>query len=547
MTTLRAMPLADLLAGHADAGEAGDIVVRGLAIDSREVRAGDAFVALKGTRQHGITFAPMALARGAAVVLAERPEEAAASAPAVLGAVAEGHAVVPSPAAREKVPEGRMRSKPPQAAEGEAGGRPGSAPRMDARFDCPTIWIDDLREKLGAIASRFFGDPSHAMTVIGVTGTNGKTSTVHLLAQALHHAGHKVATIGTLGAGLVGEVVESARTTPDAIAVQGLLATFRDEGASHVAMEVSSHALDQGRVNAVAFDLAVFTNLTRDHLDYHGTMHAYGVAKERLFTWPGLDAAVINMDDPFGRALAARASDDITLLRYGVERSDADLVARLIETSASGLRFHMITPWGEGDVSSRLLGRFNVSNLLAVAACLGRLGLSFDAIRDAIAMLEPVSGRMNRLGGEDALPLVVVDYAHTPDALEQALTSLRAHAQGALICVFGCGGERDTGKRPQMAAIAEALADLVIVTDDNPRGEDGDAIVDEILVGFDNAERVTVERDRRRAIALAIHAAHAGDIVLIAGKGHEPYQEIAGVRHPFDDLAVARDVLGAMA
>jgi UDP-N-acetylmuramoyl-L-alanyl-D-glutamate--2,6-diaminopimelate ligase len=409
------------------------------------------------------------------------------------------------------------------------------------------VWIDGLRENLGPIASRFFGDPSESMTVIGVTGTNGKTSTVHLLAQALHRAGHAVATIGTLGAGLAGDVAAGVRTTPDAIAVQGLLATFRDEGATHVAMEVSSHALDQGRVNAVAFDLAVFTNLTRDHLDYHGTMQAYGHAKERLFAWPGLDAAIINVDDPFGRALAMRARDNLAVIRYGVERDDADLVASKIATGTSGLGFHLKTPWGEGDVATRLLGRFNVSNVLAVAACLGRLGLSFDAIRDALAHLEPVSGRMNRLGGDSALPLVVVDYAHTPDALEQALTSLRAHAHGALICVFGCGGERDAGKRPEMGRIAEALADLVIVTDDNPRGEDGNTIVDEIIAGFENPERVTVERDRRKAIALAIHAAHAGDIVLIAGKGHEPYQEIAGVRHPFDDLAIARDVLGAMA
>jgi UDP-N-acetylmuramoyl-L-alanyl-D-glutamate--2,6-diaminopimelate ligase len=505
----RSMNLAALVAGYANPGAAGDIVVHGLAIDSREVRAGDAFVALEGTRQHGITFAPMALARGAVAVLAERPVLAAASAPAVLHQEIE-----------------LKRHEP-------AGG--------------PTVWVDALREKLGPIASRFFGDPSAAMTVIGVTGTNGKTSTVHLLAQALHRAGHAVATIGTLGAGLAGEVAAGARTTPDAIAVQGLLATFRDKGATHVAMEVSSHALDQGRINAVAFDLAVFTNLTRDHLDYHGTMQAYGHAKERLFAWPGLDAAIINVDDPFGRALAMRARENLAVVRFGIERDDADLVASAIATGTSGLDFHLRTPWGEGGITTRLLGRFNVSNLLAVAACLGRLGLSFDAIRDALAQLEPVSGRMNRLGGDNALPLVVVDYAHTPDALEQALTSLRAHAHGTLICVFGCGGERDAGKRPEMGRIAEALADLVIVTDDNPRGEDGNAIVDEIVAGFENPERVTVERDRRRAIALAIHAAHAGDIVLIAGKGHEPYQEIAGVRHPFDDLAVARDVLGAMA
>jgi UDP-N-acetylmuramoyl-L-alanyl-D-glutamate--2,6-diaminopimelate ligase len=505
----RSMSLAELVAGYADASVAGDIVVHGLAIDSREVRAGDAFVALEGTREHGITFAPMALARGAVAVLAERPEEAAASAPAVLHQEIE------------------LKKQEP------AGG--------------PTVWVDGLRENLGAIASRFFGGPSEAMTVIGVTGTNGKTSTVHLLAQALHRAGHAVATIGTLGAGLAGDVSAGARTTPDAIAVQGLLATFAEKGATHVAMEVSSHALDQGRVNAVAFDLAVFTNLTRDHLDYHGTMHAYGAAKERLFAWPGLDAAIINVDDPFGRALAMRARENLAVIRYGVERDDADLVASAITTGTSGLDFHLKTPWGEGEIATRLLGRFNVSNLLAVASCLGRLGFSFDGIRDALAHLEPVSGRMNRLGGENALPLVVVDYAHTPDALEQALTSLRAHAHGTLICVFGCGGERDAGKRPEMGRIAEALADLVIVTDDNPRGEDGNLIVGEIVAGFDNPERVTVERDRRKAIALAIHAAHAGDIVLIAGKGHEPYQEIGGVRHPFDDLAVARDVLGAIA
>jgi UDP-N-acetylmuramoyl-L-alanyl-D-glutamate--2,6-diaminopimelate ligase len=417
----------------------------------------------------------------------------------------------------------------------------------DALAAAPTVWIDNLREKLGPIASRFFGDPSSAMTVIGVTGTNGKTSTVHLLAQALHHAGHKVATIGTLGAGLFGDIAEGMRTTPDAIAVHGLLATFREEGASHVAMEVSSHALDQGRVNAVAFDLAVFTNLTRDHLDYHGTMQAYGAAKERLFAWPGLDAAIINVDDPFGRALAARVHGDVALLRYGIEHADADLVADAIETGGAGLAFRLRTPWGEGDVSTRLLGRFNVSNLLAVAACLGRLGLSFAAIRDALAVLEPVNGRMNRLGGQNARPLVVVDYAHTPDALEQALTSLRAHAHGRLICVFGCGGERDAGKRPEMGAIAEALADLVIVTDDNPRGEDGDTIVAAIVAGLAHPERATIERDRGAAIALAIREARAGDVVLIAGKGHEPYQEIAGVRHPFDDLAVARAALGARA
>jgi UDP-N-acetylmuramoyl-L-alanyl-D-glutamate--2,6-diaminopimelate ligase len=562
--TARAMSLAELLADHAadaDLGVAGDIVVHGLALDSREVRAGDIFIALQGSREHGITFAPMALARGAAAILAERPGEVATRAPAFLEAAADGRLDLTSPASREKVAEGHTVFPSPMERGKVPEGRMGASVAEGTFSAAPTIWIDHLRERVGSIASRFFGDPSHALTVIGVTGTNGKTSTVHLLAQALHHAGHRVATIGTLGAGLVGEISEGARTTPDAIAVQGLLATFRDEGASHVAMEVSSHALDQGRVNAVAFDLAVFTNLTRDHLDYHGTMQAYGAAKERLFAWQGLDAAIINVDDPFGRALAARFSNEAQdqsdhamagaeprqtqLLRYGVERDDADLVARAIETAADGLKFHLATPWGEGAVSTRLLGRFNVSNLLAVAACLGRLGFAFDAIRDALSMLEPVSGRMNRIGGEDALPLVVIDYAHTPDALEQALTSLRAHAHGKLICVFGCGGERDVGKRPEMGAIAEALSDRIIVTDDNPRGEDGDAIVADIVAGLKHPDRALIERNRAAAIAIAIGAANVGDIVLIAGKGHEPYQEIGGVRHPFDDLDVAREILEA--
>ncbi|NCT66743.1 MAG: UDP-N-acetylmuramoyl-L-alanyl-D-glutamate--2,6-diaminopimelate ligase [Rhodanobacteraceae bacterium] len=488
------MMLRDLLAPHGDAGSAGDLLVRGLALDSRQVRPGDAFVALAGTQAHGLAFAAGAAARGAVVVLAEPPGSE-------------------------------------------------SADRGFGKDDgVPVVWVDGLREQLGALAARFYGEPSQALHVVGVTGTNGKTSTVQLLAQALEHAGRRAATIGTLGAGLYGALREGERTTPDAIAVQALLAEFRDAGASHVAMEVSSHALEQGRVNAVEFELAVFTNLTRDHLDYHGTMEAYGAAKQRLFAWPGLRAAIVNVDDAFGRTLAAQLAQE-SLIRFGIERADADVVASAVESTAAGLAFHLRSPWGEGRVATRLLGRFNVSNLLAVAACLGRLGLAFDAIRAALEALQPVAGRMSRLGGSATQPLVVVDYAHTPDALEQALTSLRAHCAGALVCVFGCGGERDAGKRPQMGAIAEALADRVIVTDDNPRGEDGDAIVAQIVAGLARPQAATVERDRAGAISLAIAAARPGDIVLIAGKGHEPYQEVAGVKQPFDDLAVARRVL----
>jgi len=493
----RSMSVCELLQGRSDVGAVGDIIVRGLALDSRRVAPDDAFVALAGAHAHGITFAPAASARGAAVVLADTAGAAA-------------HA-------------------------------------SDVRHpdDAPVVWIDGLREQVGPIASHFFGEPSRALHVVAVTGTNGKTSTVQLLAQALQHAGHRAATIGTLGAGLHGAIRAGERTTPDAIAVHGLLAEFRDEGASHVAMEVSSHALDQGRVNAVAFELAVFTNLTRDHLDYHGTMAAYGAAKQRLFSWPGLSAAIINTDDAFGRTLVATLAAGVHCLRYGVERDDADVVARDVRTSASGLHFRLATPWGEGDVETRLLGRFNVSNLLAVAACLGRLGHSFTAIRDSLAALDPVAGRMNRLGGSGAQPLVVIDYAHTPDALEQALTSLRAHCVGRLVCLFGCGGERDAGKRPEMGAIAESLADRIIITDDNPRGENGDRIVEQIVAGLRFPQRATVERDRATAISLAIASAQPGDVVLVAGKGHEPYQEVGGIQLPFDDLDVARHALEA--
>jgi len=503
----RALSVHELLHGRAVAGGAADIVVRGLTLDSRRVNQGDAFVALSGTQTHGIQFMPMAAARGAAVVLAEA-----------------------SPLAHQ-------------------------ADVAQKNPELPIVWVDGLRDELGAIAARFFGEPSKTLSVIGVTGTNGKTSTVQLLAQALQHAGRTAATIGTLGAGLHGAIREGERTTPDAIAVQGLLAEFRDAGASHVAMEVSSHALEQGRVNAVGFDLAVFTNLSRDHLDYHGSMQAYGAAKQRLFAWPGLRAAIINIDDAFGRALASgldtpserdadKASGRVqTVLRYGVENDGADVVARSIASDAGGQHFHLTTPWGEGAITTRLLGRFNVSNLLAVVACLGQLGVPFAQIAGALAALDPVAGRMNRLGGNGAQPLVVIDYAHTPDALEQALTSLRAHCAGQLICVFGAGGERDAGKRPQMGAIAEALADRIVVTDDNPRGENGDRIVEQIIEGLTHPQRAIIERDRAAAIAQAIASAQSGDIVLIAGKGHEPYQEVAGTKRPFDDLAIARDVL----
>jgi UDP-N-acetylmuramoyl-L-alanyl-D-glutamate--2,6-diaminopimelate ligase len=496
---VHAMPLAELLEGM-DAGAALPAVsVTGLTSNSSAVRAGDGFFALAGANAHGLGFAGGALAQGAAAVVFEAP-----------------------------APEGLTI---PDGAVGVAG----------------------LRGKLGAIANRYYGAPSHELVVIGVTGTNGKTSFVQLLTQALSLHGDIAGSIGTLGAGLVGKVVAGERTTPDVIAVHRLLAEMRHAGATHVAMEVSSHALDQGRVDAVAFDVAVFTNLTHDHLDYHGNMDAYGDAKAGLFTWPTLHAAVVNLDDAFGAALYARLPHSRLpqgLRGIGVSSRDAGaalLRAERVRLGARGLVFDLVMGEDTHPVESKLLGRFNVDNLLAVAGALLALGWPLPVIAASLPQLEPVDGRMNRIGGDGHLPLVVVDYAHTPDALEQALTSLRAHTGGALVCVFGCGGERDRGKRPQMAVIAERLADRVIVTDDNPRGEDGDAIAAEILSGFVQPNAVSLQRDRAAAIALAIASATSDDVVLIAGKGHETYQDIAGMLRPFDDMAHARRALGARA
>ncbi|WP_147653481.1 UDP-N-acetylmuramoyl-L-alanyl-D-glutamate--2,6-diaminopimelate ligase [Vulcaniibacterium gelatinicum] len=488
----RRMRLAELLPDIP--GIAADLEITGLVQDSRALRPGDAFVAIAGFGAHGLAYAAQAQAAGAAAILFEPP--APPDLPVPPGAIA----------------------------------------------------VPGLRARLGEMADRFHGHPSSAMTTVGVTGTNGKTSTVQLLAQAWQRLGLRSATIGTLGAGLYGQTEPTGFTTPLVLQVHALLAQLRDAGAQALAMEVSSHALDQGRVAGVHFDVAVFTNLTRDHLDYHGDMAAYGAAKAKLFGWPGLRAAVINLDDDYGRALYDTLTPAVAHVGVSSRGApDADVRAEQVRLDNRGIGFELAIGAHRQALRSPLLGRFNVDNLLAVAGVLHALGETPQRIGEALAALTPVAGRMNRLGGDGRLPLVVVDYAHTPDALEQALASLRAHAPARLLCVFGCGGERDRGKRPEMAAIAERLADVVIVTDDNPRGEDGEAIVAEIMAGFAAPQRVVVQRDRAAAIAGAVAMAAADDVVLIAGKGHEPYQEVAGVKHPFDDTAVARAALEARA
>mgnify|MGYP001765166725 FL=1 len=488
----RAMLLSELLPELE--GLSAELAVTGLVQDSREVAPGDAFVAIAGFGAHGLHFVDAARAAGASAILFEPPA-------------------------------------------------PDDLPAPD-----DAIAVPGLRKRMGAMADQFHGQPSAAMTTVGVTGTNGKTSTVQLLAQAWTLRGQKAGTVGTLGAGVWPKIVPTGFTTPLVLRLHALLAELRDEGAQAVAMEVSSHALDQGRVDGVHFDVGVFTNLTRDHLDYHGDMASYGAAKARLFDWPGLRAAAVNLDDAFGRELFAAVGGKVRAIGFSSRgAAGASVRAEDLHLDGRGIRFMLHAGGQAHPVRSPLLGRFNVDNLLAVAATLFALGMAPALVAETLSQLVPVDGRMNRLGGEAGQPLVVIDYAHTPDALEQALASLRGHTAGRLLCVFGCGGERDTGKRPQMAAIAERLADRVVVTDDNPRREDGDAIVAGILSGFADPSRVVVQRDRARAIALAIAEAGADDVVLVAGKGHEPYQEIDGVRHPFDDTEVARDLLRARA
>jgi len=478
-----------------------DITITGLTLDSRQIKRGDLFVALAGVsgKQHGLSFAEMARKAGAAAIVYE---------PAVPAGIS-----IPSPA----------------------------------------LPVANIRAYLGQLAHGFYGQPSATLQMTGVTGTNGKTSIVQFLTQAQTLLGIVSGSIGTLGAGLGDTLQPTGLTTPDVIQVHALLAQLRAEGACTVAMEVSSHALEQGRVDGVQFDIAVLSNLTQDHLDYHRTMAAYGAAKAKLFQVRSLKAAVINLDDDFGRELAANLPE-VQVIGYSSQgHKHATVRAENVVLDTCGIHFDLWINNAIEQVHSPLLGRFNIDNLLAVAAILYSQDYSNERIAHVLSQLKPIAGRMNRLGGGEQ-PTVVIDYAHTPDALKQALNSLKAHLQhenssARLLCVFGCGGQRDRDKRAKMARIAEQYADSVYVTDDNPRHEDGAVICADILTGFTNSQsmieqkQLVVQRDRERAIHTAIAQAHVGDIVLIAGKGHETYQEIAGTKYPFDDSVIAAHAL----
>ena len=465
-----------------------------LTADSRAVKLGSIFVAYPGTALDGRSFIAEAVARGAAAVIWER----------------QGFT-------------------------------------WDERWEVPNLGVENLRARISEIAGHVFGNPSESLWMAGVTGTNGKTSVSQWIAAASDALGRRSAVIGTLGNGLVGERVEGKNTTPDPIVLQRLLAEYLRRGARNVAMEVSSHGLDQGRVAGIRYDVAVFTNLTRDHLDYHGTMEAYAEAKYRLFSARGLSRAVINVDDPTGADFVQRlAGSGLDLITFGTGNG-ARLRAAQVNLSEAGVRFRVESDYGNADVHARVLGAFNVSNLLAVLGALLAQGIAFDDAVRAVGALDPVPGRLERVGG-GVRPLVVIDYAHTPDALEKALTALRptVAAGHRLVCVFGCGGDRDPGKRPLMGAVAARLADHVVVTSDNPRSEDPHAIIRQILDGTGRppgsrsaGREIEAIEDRQVAIFSAVHHARAGDVVLLAGKGHETYQEIAGVRHPFNDREVA--------
>jgi UDP-N-acetylmuramoyl-L-alanyl-D-glutamate--2,6-diaminopimelate ligase len=515
-----ARALRHLLSGIVDAPD--DIMVTDVTLDSREVRPGALFLACrahsKGNDRHGIEFAAQAAERGARAVIYETP------------AVGETRALDAAARLLQRVRQ-----------------------RAGQDEDQFVVAVPDLRAHLGCIADRFFGQPSQALQVVGVTGTNGKTTCAWLIAQALSLCGRPAAYIGTLGFGTAGALRPVTHTTADVVSVHRQLAMLRASGAQAVAMEVSSHALDQGRVDEVRFATAAFTNLTQDHLDYHGTLQAYGAAKARLFQRPTLDARVINIDDAFGRELAGAAGAPGRLVVTGRARAPdtaAHVLATQVRTLADGLDLTVASSWGNAQLRVPLLGEFNVDNVLTTLAVLLAAQVPLPAALAALAQCVAAPGRMQRVTGPATARhgTVIVDYAHTPDALEKALGAARGHCAGRLHVVFGCGGDRDRLKRPIMGRIAARCADAVTITDDNPRSEDPAAIVRDILAGLTPVPAsVRVEHDRAAAIRAAIAAAAPEDLVLIAGKGHEDYQIYGTTRRVFSDQQVARTVLEALA
>ncbi|MGX2039135.1 UDP-N-acetylmuramoyl-L-alanyl-D-glutamate--2,6-diaminopimelate ligase [Methylocaldum sp. MU1018] len=485
-----------LLSGFTDAPVPRTVEVAGLCHDSRRARPGDLFVALAGHRSHGMRHAGQSVRQGCAAI--------------VYDPAGDGHLL----------------------ARDVAG--------------IPCVPVDSLDQKLGFIADRFFGEPSASLDMIGITGTNGKTSCSHFLAHALS-AKAPAAVVGTLGWGMPGALEATSHTTPDAIEVHGLLSRLRDQGVKTVAMEASSHGQVQGRLNGVRFKGALYTNFSRDHLDYHGTMEAYLEAKLRLLDWPGLEFVAFNADDPIAGAVSSRTPAHARRIGFSLRGQktgpESAVSVEAVHHDARGIAFRARYRQQIADVFAPVYGDFNAENLAATLAVLLGLGYALPEASALIGNVRPVPGRMERFSAQGRT--AVVDYAHTPDALAGVLRSLRRHCEGNLWVVFGCGGDRDRGKRRLMGAIAEELADGVVLTDDNPRSENGDEIIRDILSGCRRDDTVTI-RDRREAIAWTLERAGAGDIVLVAGKGHESTQEIQGRKYPFSDREVIMETLSAL-
>lgn len=490
--------LRDLLAPWV--ANAPECALREMTLDSRVAAAGDLFVAVVGHQADGRRYIPQAIAQGVAAVIAE------ADGVADNGTLAEVHGV-------------------------------------------PVIYLHNLHQQLSALAGRFYQQPGEALRLVGVTGTNGKTTTTQLLAQWSQALGDTSAVMGTIGNGLLGQVVPAENTTGSAVDVQQALRTLADKGATFAAMEVSSHGLVQHRVAALPFAAALFTNLSRDHLDYHGDMAGYEAAKWLLFSTHQVGQKIINADDAVGQRWLSQLPDAVAV---AVEQPLPErwagrwLAAREVQYHDQGVRVAFDSSWGEGVLEARLIGAFNVSNLLMALATLLALGYPLAALLKAAPQLQPVCGRMEVFTAPGK-PTVVVDYAHTPDALEKALAAARLHCKGQLWCVFGCGGDRDKGKRPLMGGIAEQYADRVVVTDDNPRSEEPRAIVADILSGLLDAGRAQAIHGRTEAVTHTIMQATPDDVVLIAGKGHEDYQLVGNRRLDYSDRLTVARLLGVMA
>lgn len=461
-----------------------DFFLGHLALDSRRVQKNDVFCAYQGASSDGYDFIESAIAQGASLILAER--------------------------------------------------------ELSYKTSVPVLVIPRLKSKLSALAAWFYDQPSLHLKIIGVTGTNGKTSTAHYLAQFLHLLGHKVALLGTVGNGIWSQLYEASHTTLDAISLQRQLYDFLQQGVEYVCMEVSSHALAQNRVGDLQFTSAVFTNLSQDHLDFHGDMQSYAEAKALLFAWPSLKTVVINHDDAYAKLMTKNTALSTRVFYYSLHHSVEPMTcAQHVELTEQGFRFDLVSTFGQAHIKTQLLGEFNVSNLLAAISTLLSLGFALSELAKLSILLQPVKGRMEVLRYPN-LPMIVIDYAHTPDALAKALSSLKIYHK-PLWVVFGCGGNRDASKRPIMAKVAEDLSDQVIVTEDNSRLEDPEQIFADIFSGFQKASLVQLIPARADAIRYALQHAPRDAIILLAGKGHETYLDTQGQKIYFDERDVIKN------